>query len=131
MIAKMFDEYTMSGSSVMPKTAGMESTAKTTSESSMTHRHSNSGVAIFAPFSIVKKLSPSYSVLTGRSPLQNFTIAFSDMSSSSSSSPSAMSLYELKIRTPAKTSRMGLKFVTASYPAMIIAARITIAPHMP
>ena len=38
---------------------------------------------------------------------------------------------KVAVRTPAKTSRMGLKFVTASYPAMIIAARITIAPHMP
>ena len=42
-----------------------------------------------------------------------------------------MSLYELKMSTPANTSNMGLKLVTASYPATIIAARITMAPQMP
>lgn len=46
-------------------TAGTESTAKTTSDSSTTARASSSGVAVRTPFSTVKNLSPSYSVDTG------------------------------------------------------------------
>ena len=49
----------MNGSFVTPNTAGMESTAKTTSLISTTTSTSNSGVAIFTPFCTVKKLSPS------------------------------------------------------------------------
>ena len=114
----------------------MLSTANTTSESSMTHRHRSKGVAILiiSPVSSfrtsVKKLSPSYSSDTGNRFEQNLTMAFSDMSSSSSSS-SVMSLYEEKMRMPANTRSTGLKLVTASYPATIIAARIAIAPPMP
>mmetsp|Transcript_13702 Transcript_13702/g.58546 ORF Transcript_13702/g.58546 Transcript_13702/m.58546 type:complete len:202 (-) Transcript_13702:764-1369(-) len=135
-MANMLLEYTMNGSCVTPNTAGMESTANTTSESSMTHRHNSKGVAIliispvFSSRTVVKKLSPSYPSDTGKTLEQNLTMAFSDMSSSSSSS-SVMSLYEEKIRTPANTNRTGLKFVTASYPATIIAARIAMAPPMP
>jgi hypothetical protein len=39
-----------------------------------------------------------------------------------------MSLYEEKIKIPANTSKTGLKFVIASYPATIMSARITTAP---
>ena len=76
---------------VTPKTAGMESTANTTSDNSMTARHSSSGVAVFTPSTSVKKFSPSYCSDTGNNLLTNFTMALSAMSSSSPSS-STMSL---------------------------------------
>eukprot|EP00882_Tetradesmus_deserticola_P023723 GHRQ01025832.1.p1 GENE.GHRQ01025832.1~~GHRQ01025832.1.p1 ORF type:complete len:125 (+),score=19.66 GHRQ01025832.1:154-528(+) len=59
-IANMLLVYTMKGSSVTPNTAGMESTANTTSLSSMTASVSSSGVATRRPAAVVvKKLEPS------------------------------------------------------------------------
>ena len=46
------------------KIAGMESTAKIKSVNSITATTTKSGVAIFIPFSIVKKFPPLYSLLT-------------------------------------------------------------------
>lgn len=57
-IAAMLDVYTTTGSSVTPKIAGIESTAKITSESSMTAKTQNSGVAFKMPSSRTKNLSP-------------------------------------------------------------------------
>eukprot|EP00955_Chlamydomonas_euryale_P031680 332421-Chlamydomonas_euryale.AAC.1 len=60
-IAKMLEVYTMKGSSVTPKTAGMESTANSTSDSSTMTSASSSGVARCVPSAMrEKKLSPSY-----------------------------------------------------------------------
>jgi len=42
----MFDAYTIRGSLVTPRTAGMESIAKTKSESSMQRRQVRRGVAV-------------------------------------------------------------------------------------
>ena len=47
----------MKGSVVTPKTAGMESTAKTRSDSSMTTKTSSSGVAVRTPSTCVKNAS--------------------------------------------------------------------------
>ena len=46
-MANMFEEKTMNGSVVTPKTAGTESTANTMSLSSMQVKTSRSGVAFF------------------------------------------------------------------------------------
>ena len=46
----MFDVYTMNTLLVTPKTAGIESTANTTSVASMTTSTISSGVAYSAPF---------------------------------------------------------------------------------
>ena len=48
----------MKGSLVTPKTAGMESTANTRSEISMTASTSSSGVAVRTPPTSTKKESP-------------------------------------------------------------------------
>ena len=64
-IAKIFEVYRMNGSSgAMAKMAGMESTAKIKSVNSITVTTTNRGVAIFTPFSMVKKFPPLYSLLT-------------------------------------------------------------------
>jgi len=74
-MAKMLDENTISGFSVTPKTAGIESTAKTTSEISTAIMHRSIGVASFSPRSLtVKKLSPSYLSVDLNNELLNLTI---------------------------------------------------------
>lgn len=50
----------MNGSCVTPNTAGIESMAKTRSESSMTTRTSSSGVAIFTPAAVFASQSADF-----------------------------------------------------------------------
>jgi hypothetical protein len=54
----MFDVNTMNGSRVTANTAGMESTAKSTSVLSITSSTMKSGVAERTPFSTTKNFSP-------------------------------------------------------------------------
>ena len=57
-MAKMLDVYTIKGSRVMAKMAGMLSSANTTSVVSIITSTANSGVATFFPFSMAKNLLP-------------------------------------------------------------------------
>ncbi|MNQ97484.1 hypothetical protein D3C85_1131380 [compost metagenome] len=64
-MAKMLEVYKINGSSgAIAKIAGMESTAKIKSVNSITATTTNNGVASFIPFSTVKNLAPSNSLLT-------------------------------------------------------------------
>lgn len=91
----------MNGSVVTPKTAGIESTAKRTSETSTTTSASSSGVTTdepssrpaaapadspVAPGAAVMNFSPSYTSVDGRYFFVSCTTAFCERSSSSSSS---------------------------------------------
>ena len=57
-MAKMFDVIIMNSSLVMAITAGIESTAKTISEDSMSNKVKNRDVAKILPFFLVKNLIP-------------------------------------------------------------------------
>mmetsp|Transcript_14513 Transcript_14513/g.43336 ORF Transcript_14513/g.43336 Transcript_14513/m.43336 type:complete len:228 (+) Transcript_14513:421-1104(+) len=109
----------------------MESTAKTTSDSSTHTRHSSRGVATRVPSTAcVKNRSPSYSEvapthrrasrMTSRSP-----------TSSSSSSPSKKSLTADRNRMPANNKVVQRNLRTAATPATIITPRMPTAPTMP
>lgn len=63
-MAAILDVYTTTGSSVTPKTAGMESTAKMTSDISMTASTTKRGVTFQMFSSWTKNLSPRYSGVT-------------------------------------------------------------------
>ena len=64
-IAKILEVYNIKGSSgAIAKIAGIESTANNKSVNSITPTTTSNGVANFTPFSIVKNLSLSNSLLT-------------------------------------------------------------------
>ena len=66
---------TMKGSRVIPKMAGIESSAKTTSEISMSRSASSSGVATQRPASRTRKWRPSMRLVAGTTRRRNLKSA--------------------------------------------------------
>mmetsp|Transcript_11232 Transcript_11232/g.19089 ORF Transcript_11232/g.19089 Transcript_11232/m.19089 type:complete len:201 (+) Transcript_11232:1134-1736(+) len=130
MIANIFDVNTTRGFSVTPKTAGMLSTANTTSLISIAIMQIKSGVAFLTPSTTEKNLSPSNLSVESITFRENFMIMLSLTSSPSSSSPRRI-FKELYTSTPAKTSRIAWKFSIAAAPKPIMTALVTIAPKIP
>ena len=85
-MAKMFDVKTMNGSSVTPKIAGIESSAKTTSESSIIASARKSGVATRAAALADEEAWPWYSSSTARPAAATGSTGFFSGRGSSSSS---------------------------------------------
>mmetsp|Transcript_172622 Transcript_172622/g.548140 ORF Transcript_172622/g.548140 Transcript_172622/m.548140 type:complete len:229 (-) Transcript_172622:439-1125(-) len=123
----------MSGSSVTPKTAGMESTANKMSLSSTAIMHIARGVASQAPVSALStnSLSPWYLSVVGRLFKMPMTKSGGFSSPWSSSSEPDNPLYAAKRRNAANTSNRGSKLLTADRPTKMKNARRITAPQMP
>merc|ERR1712072_1114191 len=124
-MAHMHAAHTTTPSSVIPKIAGTESTAKTTSENSMTTSTSISGVNLPS----WTKSELWYVLPHGTRYCASLTTEFSERSSSSSSMKNTW--YVEKMRTAAHTRSRGRYSWIAAAPANTMAARRTIAPTIP
>mmetsp|Transcript_11807 Transcript_11807/g.34099 ORF Transcript_11807/g.34099 Transcript_11807/m.34099 type:complete len:234 (+) Transcript_11807:287-988(+) len=127
-MAKIFEVKTMNGSSVMPKTAGTESTANTMSVSSMQTSTSSKGVALRTPSTHVKNRSPSYESVAFTILCANFTTWFPDKSSASSSSPSNSNFALENKSTPPNTRSTACTSFSAKAPNPMNMPRRSTAP---
>src|SRR5580692_2227488 len=128
-IANTFDVYTIKGSRVIPKMAGMESTAIVISVISTISSTTNKGVANQFPLSRTKNLLPWYSFVTCRYFLANREIRFS--------SGRISAFFANSMCNPANTRNAPNTYSTQlnrsikPAPAAIITPRIANAPTIP
>ncbi len=100
-MAKTLEVKTMYGSLVTAKMAGMESTAKITSVTSMRASAKKRGVASHLPFAFVKKWLPSRCGLAGTMRRRNLKTAL--FSGWSAAPPANRSFTPVRIRKAPKT----------------------------
>mmetsp|Transcript_3267 Transcript_3267/g.10188 ORF Transcript_3267/g.10188 Transcript_3267/m.10188 type:complete len:233 (-) Transcript_3267:146-844(-) len=133
-MANMFDVNATKGSDVTPRTAGTESTAKTTSDTSMHASATRSGVARRTPSAAtVQNLSPSIASVVGTIDEHNLTTALFARSGGSFSpeKDSTRIVPDESSRIAAKSSSTGRNASTASTPSVIITSRKIAAAQMP
>ena len=128
-MAKAFELKTMKASRLTARTAGIESTAKTTSVVSMRMSTAKSGVARRLPLRLVNSFWPSYSLVEGTNRRTNRSAG---LWSGFTSASSCLAIFqaEYRRRNPKMKSTHSNRSISAT-PAKMKMARSTRAPKMP